>query len=137
VKIVLIQLIAGMEFHQPVWRNTPYRLSADISRSVERLKGIGDAKNVVTFFVKGAGMEIDQVSLVITIHKITLPTVIPGNFLVTPGFEYSPDLRYIFMENSQIKVLMGAGLYPQQGIHSPPAVKDHLDPVLVEQLDDI
>ena len=111
MKVVLVKLVAGVEFDHPLDRNALYWPASNRTFSSQRPKRILNSKNVLTRFIERERVEVDYVSPAVAHHEVAVPGIVSWNVLITSFLEKSPQLWHIGMSQRYIQIQMRPRLF--------------------------
>lgn len=89
---------------------------------------------MIIVLVKGAGMEIEQMPLLVAKHKVALPVVVPRDVPVAFCFKQGSNSGHVPVRRGNVQILVDSCLPSGQCIHAPAAVDGDFNVILIEKL---
>jgi hypothetical protein len=129
--IVLVELVARVEFHQPRGANTTHRLTIDDAFSCQMFAPVLHAVYIVALFIQFVRVDIEFVPTPVDEYEVALPTVGTISLPVPSAAQNLPELRHIPVRYRNIQVIVDAGLMTQEGVDGPTTIHIHLDAVML------
>ena len=111
MKVVLVKLVAGVEFDHPLDRNALYWPASNRTLSSQRLKRILNSKNVLTRFIECERVEIDYMPAAVAHHEVAVPGIVSWDVSITSFLEKGSQLWHIGMSQCYIQIQVRPRLF--------------------------